>query len=57
MTGTRSFLGADYTRFEDVTVRLRSIGSRVVLQMPPGSTNPKFIGKFIGVPKERIEVE
>jgi hypothetical protein len=48
-----SFLGANYARFEDVTVRMRSIGSRVVLEVP--SSRKKAL--FINIPRQSVEVE
>jgi hypothetical protein len=48
-----SFLGADHARFENVTVRMRSIGSRVVIEVPSDQRK----ARFINVPRESIEIE
>lgn len=48
-----SFLGADYARFDDVIVRMKSIGSRVVLEVP---SQPKGT-TFVSVPRQFIEIE
>lgn len=53
MQAGESFLGADYARFGNVTVSLRSLGSRVVLELPAKSGKRQFIS----VPKTNIEVE
>lgn len=48
-----SFLGTEYARFEKVTVRMRSIGSRVVLEVPSGQGE----GRFVNIPKQHVEIE
>lgn len=48
-----SYLGSYYARFDDVTVRMRGLGSRVVLEVPSGKGKPKFVS----VPKQLIEIE
>lgn len=48
-----SFLGADYARFENVTVRMRSIGARVVLEVPSN----KHEVRFVNIPKQHVEIE
>jgi hypothetical protein len=52
-TKSESFLGATYSRFTNVNVRLRSIGSTVVLELPSDGTKPIFIG----IPKQAIEID
>jgi hypothetical protein len=53
LTQGESFLGLVYVRFDDVTVRMRGLGSRVVLEIPSGKTKPRFVS----VPKQFIEIE
>jgi hypothetical protein len=48
-----SFLGAEYARFDDVTVRRRSIGSRVILEVKDRAGK----SQFISIPRDKIEVE
>jgi hypothetical protein len=53
MKGSASFMGPEYARFDNVTVRRRSMGSRVVLEVRGGAGKPQFIG----IPRDHIEVE
>lgn len=48
-----SFLGSTYVRFDDVTVRLRSMGSRVVIELPTARGKHRYIR----IPRASIEVE
>jgi hypothetical protein len=48
-----SFLGSTYVRFDDVTVRLRSMGSRVVIELPTARGEHRYIR----IPRASIEVE
>lgn len=50
---SESFLGSSYERFDDVTVRMRSVGSRVVLELPSGRRETRFVN----VPRQFIEIE
>ncbi|MBL8266027.1 hypothetical protein [Steroidobacter sp.] len=53
LTQGESFLGPGYVRFDDVTVRMRGLGVRVVLEVPSGKPEPRFVS----VPKQLIEIE
>lgn len=50
---SESFLGSSYERFDDVTVRMRSVGSRVVLELP----SDRREARFINIPRQFIEIE
>ena len=53
LTRGESYLGPDYVRFDDVTVRMRGLGSRVVLEVPSAKAEPRFVS----VPKQLLEIE
>jgi hypothetical protein len=48
-----SFLGTEYARFENVTVRMRSVGARVVLEVPSAQGE----SRFVNIPKQHVEIE
>jgi hypothetical protein len=48
-----SFLGTNHARFENVTVRMRSIGSRVVIEVPSAQRK----ARFVNIPRGSIEIE
>lgn len=53
LTGSDSFMGSDYVRFENVAIRRRSIGSRVIREVAAAAGKPQFIS----IPRDHIEVE
>jgi hypothetical protein len=53
LTPQASFLGTEHARFEDVTVRMRSIGARVVLELP----SKQGKAGLISIPRQFVEIE
>jgi hypothetical protein len=53
LTGKASFMGPNYVRFDDVTIRRRSIGSRVIFEVAGAAGKPQFIS----IPRDHVEVE
>lgn len=48
-----SFLGSSYVRFDDITVRMMSMGSRVVIELPAAQGERRYVR----IPRASVEVE
>lgn len=48
-----SFLGLTHARFDDLTVRIRGVGSRVVLEVPAKTRG----SIFVNIPRQFVEIE
>jgi hypothetical protein len=53
LPGKASFMGPNYVRFENVTIRRRSIGSRIIVEVTGAAGKPQFIS----FPRDHVEVE